>query len=285
MSAAILLALASAGAWGAADFVGGVAGRRAAPVSVAFASQLVGLVAIIVVAPLVPATFRSGDVAWGIGAGAGAAAGVALLYHGLAVGLMSVVAPVTAVGAASIPVLFGLVAGERPAPAALIGVGVALAAVALLSAFPGTPEGSSAEVNGRPDRNGLGLGLAAGAGFGAFFVFLDHAGHDAGLWPLLGSRTASVVILAAVALATRHRLVPGAVGREVVVVGLFDVGANVAYLLASRRGLLSIVALVASLYPASTVVLARVLLRERLSPAQALGLAGVGGAIALIALA
>lgn len=282
----MVLALTAAAGWGAADFVGGVAGRRASAVSVAFASQLVGLVALVVLAPVVPAPLRPADVAWGVAAGAGAAVGVALLYHGLAVGLMSVVAPVTAVGAACIPVLFGLVTGERPPATALAGVVVALGAVALLCAGPShghdpTPGGVAGEASAR---TGLLTGLAAGAGFGAYFVFLGHAGHSAGLWPLLGSRTTSVVLLGTAVLLTGRSLLPAGAGRGVVVVGVLDVVANVSYLLATRRGLLSVVALLASLYPAATVAMARLFLRERLSRAQAAGLAGAGGAVVLIAL-
>lgn len=295
---AIVLALTAAAGWGAADFVGGVAGRRASAVPVAFASQLVGLIGLLVLAPFVPAPLRLSDLAWGVGAGAGAAVGVALLYHGLAVGLMSVVAPVTAVGAACIPVLVGLLSGDRPPGTALAGVVVALAAVALLCAFPANDQQAPFDEDGAsalagpddgPDRSeraraGLLTGLVSGAGFGAYFVFLGHAGHDAGLWPLLGSRTTAVALLAGALALTRQRLLPAGFGWAVVAVGGLDVVANVSYLLATRRGLLSIVALLASLYPAATVVMARVLLRERLSRTQAVGLAGAGGAILLIAL-
>ena len=294
----MLLALTAAAGWGAADFVGGMAGRRASAVSVAFASQLVGLVGLVVLLPLVPAPLHLSDLAWGGGAGVGAALGVALLYHGLSVGLMSVVAPVTAVGAACIPVLAGLAGGDRPPATALAGVVVALAAVALLCAFPGEDQpapfdeyGASALAGPEdgPDRAararaGLRTGLASGAGFGAYFVFLGHAGHDAGVWPLLGSRTTAVALLAAALVLTRRPLVPVGLGWDVMAVGGLDVVANVSYLLATRRGLLSIVALLASLYPAATVAMARVLLRERLSRTQAVGLAGAGGAILLIAL-
>lgn len=281
----MVLALTAAAGWGAADFVGGVAGRRASPVSVAFASQGVGLVALVVLAPFVPGSWSLADLAWGVGAGAGAAVGVALLYHGLAVGVMSVVAPVSAAGGACIPVLFGLVSGDRPPATALAGVVVALAAVGLLCAFPS--DGADAtRGDGRPGgvRAGLLTGLASGAGFGAYFVFLGHAGHNAGLWPLLGSRSTSVTLLGAAVVVSGRPLLPAGAARSIVVIGLFDVVANVSFLLATRRGLLSIVALLASLYPAATVVLARVVLRERLSPAQAVGLAGAGGAIVLIAL-
>lgn len=294
MRAYIVLALAAAASWGASDYLGGVAGRRAPGVSIAFASQFVGFVALAMVTPVVSGSLRAGDVAWGVAAGIGGAAGVALLYHGLAVGLMSVVAPLTAVGAACIPVVFGLVTGERPPPAALVGVVLALAAVALLCAFPASPDGAGASderaaparpsSTGGSGRRGLLAGLGSGAGFGLFFICLDRTGAGAGLWPLVGARTCSVTLLGAVVLATGRPLVPRAAGRGIVLIGMLDVLANVCYLVASRTGLLSIVALLASLYPAATVVLARFLLRERLSRAQAVGLVGAGGAVVLIAL-
>lgn len=327
----LVLALAAAASWGASDFIGGLIGRRVPGASVAFASQAVGLAALVVLAPLVAASASGRDLAWGAAAGVGGAAGVALLYHGLAVGQMSVVAPVTAVGAASIPVLFGLATGERPSAAALIGVVLALVAVGVLCAFPGRGEGDGAkkavvaegdgaggagvvgagvssagavgaekdgprraEVGGAAEGAGRGVGspgaglaagVASGIGFGAFFICLDRSGEGAGLWPLVGARVVSVLLLGALVIATRRALVPGEGSRgAVVLTGALDVTANTAFLLASRRGLLSIVALLASLYPAGTVLLARLVLHERLSRAQALGLAGAGGAVALIAL-
>lgn len=292
MPAYIALALAAAASWGASDFLGGITERRSPGASVAFASQLVGLAALVMVTPVVAGTARPGDLAWGAAAGVGGAAGVALLYHGLAVGLMSVVAPVTAVGAASIPVVFGLATGERPPLAALAGVVLALAAVAMLCAFPGpgastgVPDGERGPGTARAAtrRAGLLAGVGSGVGFGVFFVCLERAGDGAGLWPLVGARTCSVLVLGSVLVATGRPLLRSGAGAAIVVVGVLDVLANVLYLLATRRGLLSIVALLASLYPAATVVLARVVLSERLSRVQAVGLAGAGAAVLLITL-
>ncbi len=284
----IVLALAAAASWGASDFLGGLTERRSPGASVAFSSQLVGLVVLVLTAPLVAGSAGGGDLAWGLAAGAGGAVGVALLYHGLAVGLMSVVAPVTAVGAAALPVVFGLVSGERPPALALLGVVLALVAVAVLCAFPAAlPGAEGGEAAGpRPGLREAGLlaGLVSGAGFGLFFIFLGRAGSDAGLWPLVAARVSSVTLLGAVLLSGRRALLPRAAGAGILLIGLLDVVANVCYLLATRRGLLSIVALLASLYPAATVVMARLVLGERLSRAQAAGLAGVGAAVALIAI-
>lgn len=289
----VVLALAAALTWGASDFVGGLTGRRSPGTTVAFTSQGVGLAALLVVAPLVAGSATGADLSWGMAAGLGGAAGVALLYHGLAVGMMSVVAPVTAVGAASIPVVFGLATGERPPPAALAGVVLALGAVALLCAVPGAAGGGADEEAGeggpaapsRGNRAALLCGVAAGVGFGAFFICLERTGSTAGLWPLVAARVSSVSVLGAVVAVTRRPLLPTAgTAAGVVVAGALDVVANACYLFATRRGLLSIVALLASLYPGATVLLARLVLSERVSRAQAAGLAGAGGAVVLIAL-
>lgn len=281
----IVLALAAAASWGASDFLGGLTERRSPGAAVAFSSQLVGLVILVLTAPAVAGSAGGGDLAWGLAAGVGGAMGVALLYHGLAVGLMSVVAPVTAVGAATLPVVFGLATGERPPALALLGVVLALMAVAVLCAFPG-PGGHGSTVVGRPGLRDAGLlaGLVSGVGFGLFFIFLGRAGQGAGMWPLVAARVSSVTLLGAVLLSGRRSLLPRGAGPGIVVIGLLDVVANVCYLLATRRGLLSIVALLASLYPAATVMMARVVLGERLSRVQAVGLAGVGAAVALIAI-
>ena len=283
----LVLALAAAASWGASDFVGGLVGRRVPGASVAFASQAVGLGALVVAAPVVGGAAGGSDLAWGAASGLGGAAGVVLLYHGLAVGQMSLVAPVTAVGSAALPVVFGLLTGERPSGAALAGVVLALLAVAVLCAFAPSDEEAGATGEAAPGGSrgaGLAAGVAAGIGFGAFFICLGRTGDDAGLWPLLAARSVSVATLATLVLLTRRALVPGSgTGGAILLTGALDVVANATFLLATRRGLLSIVALLASLYPAATVVLARIVLRERLTATQGAGLAGAVAAVALIA--
>jgi drug/metabolite transporter (DMT)-like permease len=291
----LVLALVAAATWGASDFVGGLVGRRVSGTSVAFASQFVGLGGLALIAPLSGGSPGAGDMAWGAASGLGGAAGVALLYHGLAVGQMSVVAPLTAVGSATLPVLFGLLTGERPSGAALVGVVLALVAVGVLCAFAPHEEDRAEEDGAEEDDlqpanrggnvAGLASGVAAGIGFGVFFICLGRTSDGAGMWPLVGARVVSVSLLAGVVLATGRALLPGErTGPAVVLAGVLDVTANAAFLLATRRGLLSIVSLLASLYPAATVVLARVVLRERLTAAQSAGLVGAAGAVALIAL-
>ena len=285
----VVLALVAAATWGASDFVGGLVGRRVPGASVAFASQAVGLAGLLAVAPLAGGSAAGADLAWGAASGLGGAAGVAFLYHGLAVGQMSVVAPLTAVGSATLPVLFGLATGERPSATALTGVVLALVAVAVLCSFgPPAEYGEEDDLHPAGPRvtgAGLASGVLAGIGFGVFFICLGRTSDGAGLWPLVGARVVSVSALATLVMAGRRALVPGGgTGPAIVLTGALDVTANAAFLLATREGLLSIVSLLASLYPAATVVLARLVLRERLTGAQSAGLAGAAGAVALIAL-
>ena len=276
----IVLALASAVVYGASDFLGGLATRRSTATSVVVWSQLAGLLmlglAVAVMGTPVPAP---ADLAWGALAGVGGGAGVVLLYRGLSIGRMAIVAPTTAVGAAALPVLAGLVLGERPAALALLGVAVALLAIVLVSSAPDLS--SQRRARGLPP--GLVEAIGSGVGFALFFVALAQAAETAGLWPLLTARV-SILVAAIAGLVTRTTLRP-APGSTVMilVVGVLDMAANLLYLLASRTGLLSLVAVVVSLYPASTVLLARVVLGERLSARQVVGLVAAGAGVALIA--
>jgi drug/metabolite transporter (DMT)-like permease len=276
----IVLGLGAALTYGAADFVGGFVTRRTHVLAVVLGSQLVGAVALAVVMPaLVDEPATRGALAWGAASGLAGAIGVMFLYRGLAVGRMSVVAPVTAVVAATLPVIFGLVVGERPPGVALAGVAVALVAIGLISRPAPSdrrdPEGSD---------SGVGLALVAGVGFAAFFILLERAGPTAGLWPLVGARASSILLTGALALLTSAPLRPAAgTARPIAVVGLLDGAANVLYLFATQRGLLSLVAVLTSMYPATTVLLARFLLGERLTRLRAAGLAVAATAVALMA--
>lgn len=277
---ASLLALASALTYGSADFLGGLATRRSATFPVVVLSQAIGTVVLVVALPFFEASVRPEDLLWGAAAGLAGGAGVALLYRGLALGPMGVVAPLTAVLSASIPVLVGLAFGERPRGTAVVGVAVALPAIALLSRPPGGASAGSAGPTGRSVR----VALASGVGIGAFLVFLGQAGEGAGLWPLLPARVASFSFLGLLALATRRHLRPTTgTGRLIAGAGLLDTSANILYLLAVQRGLLSLTAVLVSLYPGSTVLLARIVLRDRLRGLQVAGLALAGLSVALIA--
>ena len=281
---AVILGLAAAITYGAADFMGGLVTRRTDVLGVVVWSQIAGSALLVFAIPFLdPSDLTRDTVVWGLLAGLSGGAGVTLFYRALSLGKMTVIAPITGVEAASVPVLFGLVTGERPAGMALVGVALALVAVALVSAS--SEEGDERVRISLSDRTIL-YALGAGLGFGFFFIFLDRAGTGAGLWPLVFSRIASLLFAASVALSMRRSLrpAPGTMP-QIALAGLLDVGANFFYLAASREGLLSIVAVLTSLYPASTVILARTFLGERLIRPQlaGLGLAAIG--VTLIALA
>ena len=275
---AALLALSAAVAYGVGDFLGGVAARRVPSTAVVLWAHLVGLVMLVALAPLLgghvtPTALGVGGVAGLLGGG-----GVALFYRGLAVGSMSVVAPVAALLSAAVPVAVGLAGGEQPTTAALAGIALALGAVVLVSReAPAAPAPALRW-------SALALALAAGLAFGLFFVTIDHAGTDVGIWPLVAARVASVSLFAALAAAriTSSGLPRGAAGAAIGC-GLLDAGANVFYVLALGHGLLSVVTVLTALYPAGTVLLARFVLGEDLSPLQRTGLGVAAVAAVLIA--
>jgi len=276
---AIALSLLAALAYGAADFLGGFVSKRNEVLRVVLLSQVFGTLPLVLAFPLLnDGRYSTGSMFWGALAGLAGGTGVALLYRGLARGRMSVVAPITSVEAAAVPVLFGLIIGERPGAGALIGVGIALLAVGLISMTP--------EPTADPERDGTGIpeGIGAGLAFAAFFILLDKTGDDTGMWPLLAVRGASMSLLAVGVLTTRTslRVTPGTMW-GIVVSGVLDVSANIFYLLATREGLLSLVAVITSMYPAATVLLARIVLTERLVRIQIVGLVMAGAGIVLIA--
>jgi uncharacterized membrane protein len=273
---AVLLGVLVALSYGAGDFLGGLGTRAQAVTTVVAASQASALVLLAVGVPLEGSSLGWDDVGLGALAGGIGVVGILLLYQGLATGAMGVVAPVTAVGAAVVPLVVGLATGERPGVLALVGALVALGAVALVAGGEAdSPEHAKAG-RGSPVVLAVGAGLA----FGLVFVLLSATDEESGFWPLLGGRTVSVTLVGLWLLRSRTPLLPRPGTRLVVLgAGLLDVTANGLYLLAVREGLLSVVAVLSSLYPAATVVLARVVLGERLRPAQlaglGLGLAGV----------
>jgi drug/metabolite transporter (DMT)-like permease len=217
--------------------------------------------------PFVGGSASGADLLLGAVGGLAGAAGVGLLYKGLSVGPMSVVAPVTALLSAAVPAVAGVLEGDRPEVGVAIGMAGGLVAIVLVSAEGG---GSL-----RPsDLRGLTFALGAGLGFGLFFVALSHTGDTAGLWPLLAARSASVTVMGGLALAGRIPRAWPAIEARWFTVGasVLDITANLLYLLAVRQGLLSVVSVLAALYPVSTVVLARMVLEERFAHLQRLGM-------------
>jgi drug/metabolite transporter (DMT)-like permease len=276
---ALLLALLSAFTYGAADFLGGVASKRAATAVVVLLSQVAGLALLACLLPFAGGKLYPSDIALGLAGGACGSIGVGALYAALAAGRMGIVSPITAVIAASIPVLWGLGSGERPAALALAGVACAFVAVALVSANPET---------GRFTLRAPGVPLAflSGLAFGGFFIVLARGHADGGLWTLAAIRTGSILLTGLYVIARRVRIEPErAVLPTILLAGALDMSANALYVFAARDGLLSIVAVIASLYPAATVVLARFILHERFAPVQLAGFGFAAGAVALIAAA
>jgi drug/metabolite transporter (DMT)-like permease len=280
-------ALPSAVTYGIADFAGGLAARRASVLVVTVVAQAAGLVSLLLAIGFFAGRPSPAAFGFGVLAGLVGVSGLLLYLKALAVGPMGVVAPLSAVVSAGLPLAVGLLGGERLGPVAVLAVGVAL--VAILLATTGTR-------NDRAASTGVLLGLAAGVGFGTFFVAVDAAPADSGLWPLLAGRLASVVLLTGLVLrhhlplptrartvspaavpgesgvSTRRAAGPGTRGLVVLMVvsGVFDTLANVLFLVATRMGDLGISAVVVSLYPVVVVLLARVVLGERLTRTQLL---------------
>jgi drug/metabolite transporter (DMT)-like permease len=271
---AVALGLASGLSWGVADFLGGLASRRAAALSVVALSQAAGLVlALALLALIRPDVPSPGAYGLGIAAGASGAVGLAAFYRGLAVGTMSLVAPISALGAL-LPLAVDLAAGRSPGPVALAGMIVALAGAALAASAPGPAS-----------RRGVGLAVVAALGFGGFFVLLAESADDGGaLWSLIAARSGSVPLaLVGVAVAGASL----AVGRNLLLVaiaaGVLDASANFMFAAGSQRGLVSVVAVLGSLYPVATVGLAALVLHERLGWLQAVGTGVALAGVVLIA--
>jgi uncharacterized membrane protein len=278
-----LLAIASALLYGAADFTGGLATRRAGTIPVVVLSQLSGLVLLALLMPLLPdASPTDTDLLWGVAAAITGGVGVALLYRALSVGRMAMVAPTTAVCAVAIPVVVSVLLGERPALLAVVGIGLGVISIVLVSqhSSPQTETPASRSTGRLPP--GVGMALVSGVAIGFFFLSLAQTRSEAGMWPILVSRFVSVALFAIVAAAGRRSLrMPSRIFGIVLVCGAVDMLANALYLLAARSGPLSMVVTLSSLYPASTVLLARVVLGERLNARQ---ITGVGCALAAIVL-
>jgi len=274
----VVLAGLAALFYGAADFSGGFAARKGPLLPVLVISQAAGALLavafILVSGDALPAT---SDLAWGAAAGIAGAFGLALLYQGIAKSLVALVSPMAALVGAAIPVAFGVLSGERPSAVALAGAAICLPAILLLSW----------ERTGTFDRKAVRMslvyGLLAGVGIGGFFIALAHTSHGSGLWPVLAARASSITLLLATAAFSRQRIaMTRASVSPTLVAGLTDMAANVLFLLATRAGLLSLAVIVSSLYPAPTVLLARVFFREHIPPTRALGLALAVAGIALI---
>jgi drug/metabolite transporter (DMT)-like permease len=281
---AYLLAIGSAVLYGAADFAGGLATRRAGTIPVVMLNQASGLILLALLFPLLPDSSPSrADLLWGAAAGLTGGIGIALLYRALAIGTMAVVAPTTAVCAVTIPVVASIVLGERPSPLALGGIALGIGSIILVSRHdpaPQSPRRDGKVWAGLPP--GVATALISGIAIGFFYLTLAQTGRAAGMWPILVARSVSLALLGAAAVSRKQSIfMPAAVAGVAILSGLVDMLANALYLIAAREGPLSIVVTLSSLYPASTVLLARVVLGERLNLWQ---ITGVGCALAAIVL-
>lgn len=273
---AALFALSAATAWGSGDFTGGLASRRVGPFSTVLISYTVGLLALVMVAlarfEMLPSL---ADLLWGTLAGLFGLAGLGCLLRGFATGRMGIVAPVSAVLATAIPVLFAAFTEGLPHALQFLGFGLALAGIWLLS----RPE----PLGGRPA--GLGMALLAGLGFGTFFTALSQVGPRAIFWPLAAGRLAACGLMLAIALITRRPLLPPRAPLGLLALaGLLDVGGNLFFLLATQSGRLDVAAVLGSLYPAVTALLAWLVAREHIAHLQMVGVAAAILAIVLITL-
>ena len=273
---AVLFGLLASVTYGSADFIGGVVSRRNHVFTVLLWAQVVGLAAVLVGLPFLTGAGPSAGALW-LGGAAGVVGmfGAGFLFRGLARGRMSVVAPVTAVLAAALPVVAGLILGERPSALSLSGVVLALASIGLVSMTP-EPGRSSEDPRsgrGRVAASGFPEALGAGVCFAAFFLLLDRVEDDAGLWPILGARVAALVVIAVILAVAGLTVRPAhGTGLGVAAGGFLGNAADYLFVLSTRLGLLSIVAVLTSLYPVTTVVLARTVLGERIGGAQLVGL-------------
>jgi drug/metabolite transporter (DMT)-like permease len=272
----VLLALSGAVFYGLSDFVGGLASRRTSAWSVAFLAALGGGL-FILVAGLVRGGDPTGtDLAWGLLAGVGNGFGTAFLYRGLAGGRMGVVAPISAVGATLVPVAVGLVTGERPSALVWVGILAAVPGIWFVSQEP--------EMDVPGARGGVLDGVLAGLGFGVLFAAIAQIPESAGLFPLALNQAVGAVAIVLVALALRVSWVP----REApalwgLLCGALGGCATIAFLLATQAGALTVAAVLASLYPAVTILLAATVLKEPVHRAQAIGLVLCGLAVTLVA--
>ena len=279
---AVVLALFSAVAYGLSDFVGGLLSRRTSAWAVAVVGQTSSTVVTAALALFVPGTPQPADFAWALLAGVAAGMGTGFLYRGFSSGRMSVVAPVSAVGAALVPVLVGAATGERPTLLVWVGVVAALPGIWLVSSTPQDPMQA-----GEPRESvaaGLVDGILAGLGFGVLFAALGQVPDGAGWWPLTFSQAVSVVAVALLAVALRADWRPrGRTVRLAAACGPLGAAATGSFLLATQHGYLTVAGVLASLYPASTVLLAAVVLKEHVHRAQGVGLVLCGLAVAFVA--
>ena len=276
---AILLSLLSSASFGVSDFLGGLASRRHALLTVLLVSQGAGLAGIATIVAMRGEGAPGIDfVPLALAAAVAGTIGLGALYHGLAVGLMSVVAPIAGT-AAAIPVVVGAFTGEGATRLQYAGIAVALAGIVLVS------RSEAADADGARLVTGAGIGVLAAVFIGVFFVAIDRASEDDPYWATLVLRCGSVTLVAAAAAIRRPPLEVGRRGGLLLLlIGLLDVLGNVLLAVATTKGVVGVVAVLTSLYPVVTVALAQAVLGERMTAVQAAGVVAAFTGVGLIAL-
>jgi drug/metabolite transporter (DMT)-like permease len=275
----IVLALCAASIYGVADYCGGRASRTVTPVVVTFVGQCAGFLFLLTIAVTSGADIPPlSDWIWGGVAGGVGATGLLAFYRAMGSGYMTVVAPVSAVTATAIPVIVGLATGERPGVLALLGIPIAVVAIALVSDVMGPDHRKAPRIV-------LWLAIVAGSGFGTIFVILGHTTDGSGMWPVVAMRLVSIPLMFIVLRAQKLKIGSARVSLRIVLAsGILDSAANGIYLLAVRQGLMSIVSTINSFYPASTLLLATKLDGERIHRSQAVGLLCAAISLTLISI-
>ena len=287
----VLIGLASALVFGAADFLGGLAAKRMCAILTTAIGAATGLVILIAALPLLGGRLSTEAVVLGALSGVAGAIAIGLLYACLAIGPMSILSPLTAVVSAIVPLTAGLIRGEQLGTLGLIAIGLALVAVVLVGFVP--EKGAV-----RPRLKGILMAIGAGAGIGAFLIIIDLTPDDSGLVPLVANRAVNAALMfgavAVIALVARAKrgtaegVAPPTVWRTALALaigcGILDILANIGLLIGLRLGELSVLSVLIALYPAGTIILAAIVLRERIAPVQYAGLALALTASAMLAL-
>jgi drug/metabolite transporter (DMT)-like permease len=282
----ILLGLAAAVLYGSGDFLGGMATRKAHVLAVLTVANTAAVIAALAVAAMSPGHASLAGLTWGIGAGLTGGLGLIIFYIGLAAGPMSVVAPVSGLLSTILPVGVALAEGERPGPPVYAGALLCLVAVVLASSAGRT---SAAPGPGRPGPGrAIAYGIASGALFGLFFLLIRNAGQSGTFWPVAAGRVGELAIVLIAGLVPRRGLLPRGTSALPLLAaaagaGVIDVVANICYVAATRTGMFGLAVVLASLYPGVTVLLARVVLGERLRWVQRAGLALAAIGVLLVA--
>lgn len=280
---AVIFGLLTAFFFGAGDFCGGLSAKRVSVLAVVAFSHLVGLIGVAILTPFLAEQFVWADLFIGMVAGASGGVGVALLYRGLARGPMVVVAPLTAITSAAVPSLWGVITGETFSGRAWVGIVIALAAIVMIS-IPNSANNDGA-ANAPITSSVVIESLISGSMFGLMFILFDATSEVSAPWPVVGARILTSGLLVGV-MVTQRRSELGSLRPAlptIILTGLFDTGSNTLFLFATNVGDLAIVAVLSSLYPVTTVLLARVVLNERMSRLQLGGLLAALTATALIA--